>query len=444
MAPSPFRRDFALATVDKVTVVTGLFRRARTQAIARRVALSMSAIVVAGSMAAAPAMASPGAPGPDTPQSVPSGTAIDATQAQVDAVEAQFAAEQQSLAQLSEQYDQANVRLGQIDAQLSATDARLALARKKHAAARHELQVAAVNAYIFDTPSSQLASMFSTPSETSAIHDEYQQTALGNINGAVVQLESSERQLNATESTLHTELNQAAGVSTQVGAAQQAARATSNATQATLTQVKGHLAQLVAQRAAQQAAVAAADAVAAANEAARERAAAAAAQAAQVAETFGAGSAAAVQAANAANQAAASAGAAGVIGSGSPQTATGAGALALRGAESFLGVPYEWGGASAGGLDCSGLTMLAWRNAGVDLLHSADIQYSESAHIPLSQVRPGDLLFYDLDGGGIDHVVMYVGSGLYGADTIIQAAHSGTVVEFDPVWFLGLVGAGRP
>ena len=444
MTSRAFCPETALATVGKVTVVTGLFRRARTQAVARRVAVSMSAIVVAGSAAVAPAGASPGTSSPDAAQSAAPGTAIGSTQAEVDAVEAQFSNDQQALAQLSEQYDQANVRLGQIDAQLSATDAQLAVARKKHRAARHELQVAAVNAYMFDTPSSQLTSMFSTSSETAAIHDEYQQTALGNINGAVAQLESSERQLTASESTLRTQQSQAAGVTTQVGTAQNAARAAAAAAQATLTQVKGHLAQLVAQRAAQEAAVAAAEAVAAANEAAKERAAAAAAQAAEVAQTFGAGSAAAVQAAAAANQASTSAGATGVIGTGSPQTATGEGALALQGAENYLGVPYEWGGAGTSGLDCSGLTMLAWRSAGVDLLHSADIQYSESAHIPLSQVRPGDLLFYDLNGDGIDHVVMYVGSGPYGADTVIQAAHSGTVVEFDPVWFLGLVGAGRP
>ena len=88
--------------------------------------------------------------------------------------------------------------------------------------------------------------------------------------------------------------------------------------------------------------------------------------------------------------------------------------------------------------------MLAWQAAGVSLVHSAAIQYAQSTPIALSQVQPGDLLFYDLDGTGIDHVVMYVGSGPYGANTIIQAAHTGTNVEFDPVWYLGLVGAGRP
>jgi cell wall-associated NlpC family hydrolase len=54
------------------------------------------------------------------------------------------------------------------------------------------------------------------------------------------------------------------------------------------------------------------------------------------------------------------------------------------------------------------------------------------------------LLFYDFGGDGIDHVIMYVGSGPFGVDTIIQAAHSGTVVSFDALWYQGLVGAGRP
>jgi peptidoglycan DL-endopeptidase CwlO len=94
--------------------------------------------------------------------------------------------------------------------------------------------------------------------------------------------------------------------------------------------------------------------------------------------------------------------------------------------------------------------MLAWRQAGVSMDHSAADQYASFAHVPLNTLQPGDLIFYDLDGSGIDHVVMYVGPYLdgratpYGSGTIIQAAHTGTVVSFDPIWYQGIVGAARP
>lgn len=123
------------------------------------------------------------------------------------------------------------------------------------------------------------------------------------------------------------------------------------------------------------------------------------------------------------------------------------GLAAVRAAESQIGVPYVWGGETPGvGFDCSGLVQWAWHQAGIQIPRTTESQWPALLHVTLNDLQPGDLLFYyNLDGdNAVDHVVMYVGSGPWGVDTVIAAAHTGTDVEFAPVFTNGLIGEARP
>ena len=111
-----------------------------------------------------------------------------------------------------------------------------------------------------------------------------------------------------------------------------------------------------------------------------------------------------------------------------PPTAPG-GAGAVQAAESQLGVPYVWGaespkGSAHPGFDCSGLVAYAWGQVGVDLPHYSGAQMSDSTPVPLSDLEPGDLLFYG--PGGSEHVAMYVGPG-----EMIEAPETGQVGASD-------------
>ncbi len=123
------------------------------------------------------------------------------------------------------------------------------------------------------------------------------------------------------------------------------------------------------------------------------------------------------------------------------------GNAAVAYAEHQIGVPYVWGGETPGvGFDCSGLVQWAWAKAGISIPRTTESQYPAMLHVTLSQLQPGDLLFYfNLDGDNlVDHVVMYVGSGPWGTDTTIAAAHSGTTVAYAPFFSAGFIGAARP
>ncbi len=106
---------------------------------------------------------------------------------------------------------------------------------------------------------------------------------------------------------------------------------------------------------------------------------------------------------------------------------------ALRAAESRRGLPYVWGAAGPSSFDCSGLVQWAFAQAGVGMPRVAADQARAGPAVPVSQLQPGDLLFYHTDPtdpGYISHVAIYLGNGW-----MIQAPQPGMDVQVVPASF---------
>ncbi|MEU8052350.1 C40 family peptidase [Micromonospora haikouensis] len=107
---------------------------------------------------------------------------------------------------------------------------------------------------------------------------------------------------------------------------------------------------------------------------------------------------------------------------------------AVRYAYGALGKPYVWAADGPNGYDCSGLTSAAWRAAGKSLPHNTRMQWGVVSHISRSELRPGDLVFYN----SLGHVALYVGDGL-----VIHAPTFGRHVEKRDVDLMPPYGYGR-
>lgn len=313
--------------------------------------------------------------------------------AQAAQVNSQLQADAGRLDALSQQFEVAQQQVDQLQSQIAQTKAAVAQDQAQVAGDQGTLRQQALNAYMAGTADSGLDSIFGPGGEQAAVTNEYKSLASGNLTNSVDALNIAEGHLAQQQSQLQTTENQAQTALNQVAAARQSAQSIVSSRQATLRSLNGQIAQLVAQ---QQAA-----AEAAAHQAYLSRLAS-------------------------------------IAPIGNVPAAGGAG-RAVQAAESQIGVPYVWGGESPGqGFDCSGLTQWAWGQAGVGLPRTADAQYHSVARVSLSDMEPGDLVFWG-SGGYADHVGIYVGNG-----DVVHAPSSGETVRIQAIWGNGLLGAGRP
>ena len=122
----------------------------------------------------------------------------------------------------------------------------------------------------------------------------------------------------------------------------------------------------------------------------------------------------------------------------SESSGSGLGAQVAAYATQFVGNPYVYGGASlTGGADCSGFTMAVYANFGVGLPHNAAAQSGCGTPVSLSDLQPGDLLFYD-NGGGIGHVALYIGGG-----SVVHASNPETGIKISSYNYRSPVAAVR-
>ena len=116
--------------------------------------------------------------------------------------------------------------------------------------------------------------------------------------------------------------------------------------------------------------------------------------------------------------------------------ASGRAAAAVSYALAQVGDAYVYGAAGPSAFDCSGLTMMAWAQAGVALPHSSSAQMGSGTPVSQSELQPGDLVFYY---SPVSHVGMYIGNGL-----IVNAENPSVGVKITGVNSMPYSGAVRP
>jgi cell wall-associated NlpC family hydrolase len=113
-----------------------------------------------------------------------------------------------------------------------------------------------------------------------------------------------------------------------------------------------------------------------------------------------------------------------------------------RAALAQLGSPYRYGGSTPEGFDCSGLVLHVHERAGIDVPRTAAQQFRAARPVDITDLAPGDLVFFRTQRRKVDHVGVYVGQGQF-----VHAPRSERPVSLarldDSYYMPRFAGAGR-
>ena len=295
---------------------------------------------------------------------------------------------------LGQKFDEAQIKLNKIKTEINTTASVVASIKEHVSRGNAQLQADAIFSYVTNG-STGTNPLFNGNASKVGATNVYSQLAQGNITTTIANLRNYRIKLTHEQGLLRDERTQATAATRAAGDAFRAAQQYQATLHSDLSQVKGRIAIYIQQ----------------AQQAAAARSAATLSTAAP--SSSGYNSFPAPPPDSRAN-------------------------IAIRAAMTYIGVWYQWGGASRSGVDCSGLVMLAYDAAGIYLPHYSGAQYQDTMRVPLYDIQPGDLLFYG--PGGDEHVAMYVGHG-----DMIEAEMTGTQVHIVPIRLgYGFVGLGRP
>ncbi len=345
-----------------------------------------------------------------------SASPVDDKKAQAAQLQREIDANGEQISMLAERYDGAQIRLEDARTKITQVEAELASARSETNRIATTAAKRAAELYMGAGAQSPFGWADVASLNEAGSRSMYAATAADRDGLLLGHLRASREDLRIAESSLELARDKAQREADTLESRRDEIEAANARQLELLDQVQGDIATLIEQEAARRAAAEKAE-----SDARIEQMRLAAAQSAS-------------EAAQSPSEAAQSPSSAEVVPDAPPPSSGAAAAVAY--AQAQLGKPYQYAATGPDTFDCSGLTMMAWAQAGVSMPHYSAAQGAMFPRVPDDQLSPGDLVIYYPDE---HHVAIYVGGGM-----TIAATQTGDFIKLQPVFRSSFQYAVRP